>query len=283
MAPRERDDTTVKDILSQLISQDKTVLEEVRKIALRGLSESGNNNNQIRQRTGVEESARADFSHLPNSSKKTVENNTNTYVTPESKSTPLSEGDDGEELAFTVSKDSDTYRNIFSTVRWYRDSFFIGTAYADQRSVERNQELTQNNTVENNKQQINMVSIGSNIRKDALERTVIQKSDPSTAISHPLLLSSAENYLKSIAAVDLLRPYATWVVSSEGPMLQTATQSLAQSIPLAQSSCDWAMRENLLWVLKDEEWREFAKSITTTYVDRSTRMVDKNDFESACV
>ena len=114
-----------------------------------------------------------------------------------------------------------------------------------------------------------------NMQKDA--SVIIPKSDPSTAMGHPLLLSAAENYLKSIAAVDLLRPYATWVVSSEGPMLQTATQSLAQSIPLAQSSCDWAMRENLIWVLKDEEWRDFAKSITTRYVDRSSSNKQHND------
>ena len=277
MAPRESDDTAVKDILSQLISQNKTVFEEVRKIALRGLSESGtttNNHHQIRQRTGVEESL-TDLNnrHLPNNSSNGKVKN-DTYMTPESKLTTLSKGDDGEELAFTVSKDSDTYRNILSTVQWYRDSFIIGSAYADQRSVERNQELTQNNIVENNKQQL-MVSIG-NMQKDALERTVIPKSDPSTAMGHPLLLSAAENYLKSIAAVDLLRPYATWVVSSEGT-IQTATQSLAQSIPLAQSSCDWAMKENLLWVLKDEEWRDFAKSITTRYVDRSSSNKQHND------
>ena len=120
-----------------------------------------------------------------------------------------------------------------------------------------------------------MISLnGSYLSANHQHSVALPKHEPETAIGYPLLLSVTENYLQSIAAVDLLRPYAKWVVSSNGgPLFPIATQSMAQSIPLGQSSCDWAMRENLLWVLRDEEWKEWAKSITssftTTYVDRS--------------
>lgn len=118
---------------------------------------------------------------------------------------------------------------------------------------------------EKNKHQL--FSIGKQNKNE--EKNIIPNSDPDTAYAHTLLLSAGENYLRSIAAVDLLRPYATWIASSSGPMYNTAVSSMSSTIPLAQSSCDWAMKENVIWVLKDEEWREFAKSITTTYVDKS--------------
>jgi len=153
---------------------------------------------------------------------------------------------------------------IFATVQWYRDSFLIGSDYADKRSVERSREKERIEKEKNNHQ---LFSIGNYNKNE--EKNIIPNSDPDTAYAHTLLLSAGENYLRSIAAVDLLRPYATWIASSTGPMYNTAVSSMASTIPLAQSSCDWAMKENVIWVLKDEEWREFAKSITTTYVDKS--------------
>ncbi|KAL7528771.1 hypothetical protein ACHAXR_002622 [Thalassiosira sp. AJA248-18] len=254
---RERDDVAVK-VLSQL-SQDENLLEEVRKLALRGLqTQSSNGDNRSRAISQeVERRNGADVGTSEQSSsrnEKLITTSRQENISQHQESTAVE-----EELAFTISKDSDTYRNIFSTVQWYRDSFLIGSTFADQRSVER-------------KRKDEIQIRGDNVHiigKQSSNQSVIPKSDPATAMGHPLLLSAAENYIRSIAAVDLLRPYATWAVSTNGPMFQTATQSMAQSIPLGQSSCDWAMRENMLWVLKDEEWKEFAKSITTTYVDRS--------------
>jgi len=179
---------------------------------------------------------------------------------------------DDNKLAFTVSKDSDTYQNIFATIQWYRDSFLIGSDYADKRSVERSREKE---VIEKEKNTHQLFSIGKQNKNE--EKNIIPNSDPDTAYAHTLLLSAGENYLKSIAAVDLLRPYATWIASSSGPMYNTAVRSMASTIPLAQSSCDWAMKENVIWVLKDEEWREFAKSITTTYVDKSFTDTSKSN------
>lgn len=248
-----RGDVSVNDILSQL-SQDGTVLREIRKIARRGLNQqvvavsTGTGSNKAvdsaAMKSGIDDSVcpveRAGADYIPSHQPATVEKAS-------------------DELAFTISKDSDTYQKIFSNVQWYRDSFLIGSTYADQRSEERGA---------NRRNGSDKAIFTENAVADY---NSITDSDPSTAMAHPLLLSSAESYLRSIACVDLLKPYATWVVSCDGPLLPTATKSLAQTIPLGQNSCDWAMRENLLWVLKDEEWKEFAKSITTTYVDRSGR------------
>ncbi|KAL9179796.1 hypothetical protein ACHAXT_007766 [Thalassiosira profunda] len=255
---RDRVDVAVKDLLSQL-SRDETVVEEVRKIALRGLK-GGKEPTQDQDAPRVATPADDAGASGQASSSKSI-----TSTQHKGKSTRQAMGaEDGEELAFTIDRDSDTYKSIFSTVQWYRDQFMIGTDFADRRSAERKGGNTHSPEVQSVGESV-MGIIGSQTTK----RSDIPLSDPTTAMAHPLLLSSAESYVRSVAAVDLLRPYATWIASKDGPLFHTATQSLAQTIPLGQSSCDWAMRENLLWVLKDEEWREFAKSITTKYVDRS--------------
>mmetsp|Transcript_5496 Transcript_5496/g.9987 ORF Transcript_5496/g.9987 Transcript_5496/m.9987 type:complete len:273 (-) Transcript_5496:198-1016(-) len=264
---RDRDDITVKDILSQL-SQDKTVIEEVRKIVVRGLKAQGSDGDSQRGRVAPRE---LDGIENEDASERASGDTQNPAQTPQSgkvvtqkaltTTSMKTSAESGKELAFTVSKDSDTYRNIYSTVQWYRDSFLVGSDYANQRNAE------QTGARLDGKMQRSGETVINGIKID--KESATPKVDPSTSMGHPLLLSAAQNYLHSIAAVDLLHPYATWVVSKDGPLLEPATQSLAQSIPLGQSSCDWAMRENMLWVLKDEEWKEFAKSITTTYVDRS--------------
>lgn len=259
---RERNDVAVKDILSQL-SRDEAVIKEVRKLALRGLKAQGSNGDDLPTRSGTQKAESCSDQSAHN--KPTVDDLPTKTQMQCGKTQPSSTGtaDNGEELAFTVAKDSDAYRNIFSTVLWYRDSFLIGSAFADRRGAERSADARYdgaNLRGDNGNTLDNQTSHGIN---------VIPKPDPSTAMGHPLLVSAAENYVRSVAAVDLLRPYATWIASKNGPMFHTATKSLAQSIPLAQSSCDWAMTENMLWVLNDEEWKDFAKSITTKYVDQS--------------
>ncbi|KAL3808938.1 hypothetical protein ACHAXA_003558 [Cyclostephanos tholiformis] len=246
---RDRDSVAAKKILSQL-SEDEALVEEIRKIVLMGITSQSSS----KQRPSQSLSQRVELDDTGGASEPASSSNQFTIRNPwhKNKEHRAITTESDEDLAFSVSKDSDQYQNILSTVKWYRDSFLIGTSFADQRCAER----------ESNKEKKFMGN--TSIRKNA-----IPKSDPSTAMAHPLLISSAESYLRSIAAVDMLRPYATWAVSIDGPLVGTAIQSLAQSILWSQSSCDWAMRENLLWVLKDQEWKEFAKTITTRYVDRS--------------
>jgi len=259
---RDGDGAAAKDILSQL-SKDDTLLEEIRKIALRGIISAQNGgrtvtppHDDVEENTGVDTDTRRSSSASSTSVTDRIEKNHSTIPSPSSSSstTTTTENNEAKEFAFTISRDSDTYRSILSTACWYRDSLLVGSTCAAQRiDVEQNDVNNQENI------------------KITPENSTKINIDPSTSMAHPLLLSTAENYLRSIAAVDLLRPYATWAVSSDGPMFPISTQSMVQSIPLAQTSCDNAMRDNLLWVLKDEGWREFAKSITAKYVDRSYR------------
>lgn len=244
---RDHDGTAAKNYLSQL-SEDKALVEEIRKIVLRGITAQSSS----KQGPSRSSPQPVELDDTVGTSEPASSRNQFSIRNPRQKNKEHRATATGsvEDLAFSISKESDQYKSILSTVKWYRDSFLIGISFADERCAER----------ESNEG--NMVMNKTNIN-------AIPKSDPSTAMAHPLLISSAESYLRSIAAVDMLRPYATWAMSIDGPIAGTATQSLAQSILWSQSSCDWAMRENLLWVLKDEEWKEFAKTITTRYVDRS--------------
>lgn len=248
---RDRDDVAAKNILSQL-SEDEALVEEIRKMVHRGLI--GKSSSKQSPSQSPSQSVERGYNSGPSEASS---NNRFVVRNPwhKNKEQRATTAESDEDLAFTVSKDSDAYLSLLSTAKWYRDSFLIGTLFADRRSAERNSRRGEN---------IQILIGNTGVNKNA-----IPKSDPSTAMAHPLLISAAESYLRSIAAVDMLRPYASWAVSMDGPLAGAATQSLAQSILWSQSSCDWAMRENLLWVLKDQEWREFAKTITTRYVDRS--------------
>ena len=250
---RDRDDVAAKNVMSQ-VSEDEALVEEIRKMVHRGLIAKSSSKQSPSQSPSPSQSVERNYN---SGASEASSNNQFVVRNPWHKNNEqrATTADKDEDLAFTVSKDSDAYQSLLSTVKWYRDSFFIGNLFADRRSAERNSGRGEN-------MQILIGNTGIN-------KNAIPKSDPSTAMAHPLLISAAECYLRSIAAVDMLRPYATWAVSMDGPLAGTATQSLAQSILWSQSSCDWAMRENLLWVLKDQEWREFAKTITTRYVDRS--------------
>jgi len=248
---RDRDDVAAKNILSQL-SEDEALVEEIRKMVHRGLIAKSSSKQSPSQSPSqsVERGYNSGASEASSNNRFVVRNPWH-----KNKEQRATTAESDEDLAFTVSKDSDAYLSLLSTVKWYRDSFLIGTLFADRRSAERNSRRGENIQI--------LIGI-TGVKKNA-----IPKSDPSTAMAHPLLISAAESYLRSISAVDMLRPYASWAVSMDGPLAGAATQSLAQSILWSQSSCDWAMRKNLLWVLKDQEWREFAKTITTRYVDRS--------------
>lgn len=54
-----------------------------------------------------------------------------------------------------------------------------------------------------------------------------------------------------------------------GPSQKQAVQSTAALIPLSQSLLDWSMKYNILWYLKDQEWRDSMKGTTRSLVGGS--------------
>lgn len=286
-----RQDNAAKAILSR-ISSDTQLVEEVRQLLAENLqlrsnhNDIGIDNNNIVANTKdngtsvAPADAPLSSDAAGNNEKQNLQMSSSADM--QQPSTHKHPNQDEEELAFTIDRDSETYGNILSMAKWYRDSFFISATYANDKQQLRTKELEEAalRRKELQEQQLKQEKRNSRIGdtntlrryRPQIGSIIPTNSDipplsSTSAMGHPLLLSIGENYIRSTYAVDLLRPYATWIASNNGPLMTTASQSLAQTIPLGQASCDWAGRENLLWLLQDQEWRDFAKSITTRYIN----------------
>eukprot|EP00573_Skeletonema_grethae_P006655 CAMPEP_0201701768 /NCGR_PEP_ID=MMETSP0578-20130828/33928_1 /ASSEMBLY_ACC=CAM_ASM_000663 /TAXON_ID=267565 /ORGANISM="Skeletonema grethea, Strain CCMP 1804" /LENGTH=281 /DNA_ID=CAMNT_0048189153 /DNA_START=52 /DNA_END=894 /DNA_ORIENTATION=+ len=271
-----RQDDAAKAILSR-ISNDTQLVEEVRQLLAENLqlrsnhNESGSDNKYV----ASTKDGRATMKPADSSLSSDVAVNNDMQKLPLSSSDmqqPSQQhkhpNEDEEELAFKIDKDSETYGNILSMAKWYRDSFFISANYANDKQQLRTKELEEaalrrkELQEQQQKQKKNNGPIGNTntLRRyrpqigSILPNSDIPPLSSTSAMGHPLLLSIGENYIRSTYAVDLIRPYATWIASKNGPLMTTASRSLAQTIPLGQASCDWAARENLLWLLQDQEW-----------------------------
>eukprot|EP00558_Chaetoceros_sp_UNC1202_P005682 CAMPEP_0197245216 /NCGR_PEP_ID=MMETSP1429-20130617/10068_1 /TAXON_ID=49237 /ORGANISM="Chaetoceros sp., Strain UNC1202" /LENGTH=103 /DNA_ID=CAMNT_0042705669 /DNA_START=25 /DNA_END=336 /DNA_ORIENTATION=- len=56
---------------------------------------------------------------------------------------------------------------------------------------------------------------------------------------------------------------------SGGPLRRLINRSVCDLIPLSQDSVDYVMRNNILWVLKDESWRNSVKGSSRHYFSGS--------------
>lgn len=319
---RRNDDETIKAILSRLSNNDK-IVEEVRQLVAENLqlkgSRSSSSNNTKNNDTLVMAAAPSSLSKTRSNSSAagskevtindddgTDKNNNATRVqTPpssnrQSKSkTTNNDKESSEELAFTIDKDSETYHNILSMAKWYRDSFFIGLEYANVNQQLQQQQHHQQQGVTNNqsprqkededqrkrvsllqqhqdyekRQQHQLLNNNNNttpLRRYRPQITSYTPTPPLTsphnATGYPILSTLFENYIQSSYAYNTVHPYATWITSHTGPLYPIASTSLSQSIPLGQSLLNWTCRENVLWLLQDEEWRDWGKSITRGYI-----------------
>ena len=248
-----RDDTIASLIISAL-SKDKTY-ENVRQILTKSLrmEQTRGDINQPRQPHAPSHDVPTQRSIKDSSAKKSD-------VSPkQSPSKGVTRGVAESGLAFEIDQNSDTYNQILNQAKWWRDSLLIGPVSADRRIKEGGEAF--NETVN-----VPVKVDGTTLPIEGNQSQCDYPHSEPDALGLPLLISSSESYLRSMYAVDLLRPYATWIASKEGPLKETAVQSAATSVYLSQELSDWAAKDNLLWILKDEEWREFAKDTTTSYV-----------------
>lgn len=321
---RRNDDETIKAILSRLSNNDK-IVEEVRQLVAENLqlgsrssssSSSNTKNNDTLviaaapsslSKTHSNSSAAGSKEFTVNEDGGAYKNNNPTRVqTPpssnrQSKSkTTNNDKESPEELAFTIDKDSETYHNILSMAKWYRDSFFIGSEYANVNQQQQQQQHHPQQGITNNqsprqkededqrkrvsllqqhqdyekRQQHQLLNNNNNnvtpLRRYHPQITSYTPTPPLTsphnATGDPILSTLFENYIQSPCTYNTVHPYATWITSHTGPLYPIASTSLSQSIPLGQSLLNWTCRENVLWLLQDEEWRDWGKSITRGYI-----------------
>ena len=254
MAPRD-DSNDIASLIISAISKDKTY-EDVRKTLTKSLrmeQSRGDSTSQTQTQTPSHNTA------VPTESQRSVkEEDSSTSAKPSDvspKPSPSSTSGVAEGgLAFEIDRNSDTYNQILGQAKWWRDSLLIGPVFAD-RTIKEGKETNENVNVETKVDETTLPIVGNQ-----------PQCSEAQALGLPLLVSSSESYLRSVYAVDLLRPYATWIASKDGPLKDNAVQSMATTVSLSQELSDWAAKDNLLWILKDEEWREFAKDTTTNYV-----------------
>ena len=314
---RRNDDETIKAILSRLSNNDR-IVEEVRQLVaenlqLKSRSSSNSSSSTKNNDTPVIAAAPSSLSRTCSNSspagtaesKEVVavnENNNATRVqTSSSRQSKIKTNDDkeSEELAFTIDKDSETYHNILSMAKWYRDSFFIGLEYASVNQQQQQQlqqhhqqgimnqsprqkedddqrkrvSLLQQQRDYEKRQQHQLLNNSNNVTPLRRYRPQITSytptlpiTSPHNATGYPILSTLFENYITSPYAYNTVHPYATWITSSYGPLYPIASTSLSQSIPLGQSLLNWTCRENVLWLLQDDEWKDWGKSITRGYI-----------------
>ena len=260
-----RNDPSGKDVIDQISRADaKAVVAEVRQILDRTLKNS--------ERSSTEQIP-VNSSSLPYS-KDADQSTKSTATCTKNVKVPYTNGSD-EKLAFTIEKDSETYKGIYSMVEWYRDSYLVGEEFADRRKDEKNKKVSIRtfNTLGYDPKKFAEISnkIFNHNITSLFERqhNIYPKPSEFTGLGYPFLTDYVEWYVKSNYAIDLLRPTATWLASTDGPMFQPALQSLAGTIPMMQETTNDAMRYNILWMLQDKEWKDWAKSLTTQYVYRS--------------
>jgi hypothetical protein len=341
---RRNDDETIKAILSRLSNNDK-IVEEVRQLVAENLqlgsrSSSGSSSSSTKNNDTPVIAAVA-----PSSLSRTHSSSSSTAGTVESKEVTVNEDDgayknnnatraqtsssssssssrqsksktnddkESEELAFTIDKDSETYHNILSMAKWYRDSFFIGSEYANvnqQQQLQQhqqhqkgtmNQSPRQKEDDDQRKRRVSLLKQQRDYEKRQQHQLLNNNSNnvtplrryrppqitsytpippitsPHNATGYPILSTLFENYITSPYAYNTIHPYATWITSSYGPLYPIASTSLSQSIPLGQSLLNWTCRENLLWLLQDDEWKDWGKSITRGYIMDSDSVGDSS-------
>lgn len=265
----ERNDSSIKEILDQISRDDaKAVVEEVRGILLRDLKTKGQSPSVVDQPV-----------YQPSSST-TVKpaHSANLAITSATKMTespPITKDTDDassdNELAFRVEKDSDAYKQIYSMVEWYRDSYLVGTEYADRRTQEKKSNDSMGYDAIKFAEISNKIFNNNISYKSLFGKEIHPKPSEFTGMGYPFLTDYAEWYIKSTYARDLLKPTAMWIASKDGPMMHSAIQSMASTIPMMQETADSAMKSNALWILQDQEWKDWAKSLTTQYVYRSQK------------
>ena len=253
----ERNDSSIKEILDQISRDDaKAVVEEVRGILLRDL----------KRKDDASSPGETDLNSSKLDDARPLTTSNHSALSSRKEANHMMNARD-DELAFTLDKDSDTYKNIYSMVEWYRDSYLVGSEYADRRSSEKkNNNLIGYDTMKFADISNKIFNHNINYRSLFGGGYTYPKPSEFTGVGQLFFKDYAEWYIKSTYSVDLLRPTAMWLASKDGPMLQPAVQSLASTIPMMQETADNAMRSNILWMLQDQGWKDWAKTLTTQYV-----------------
>ena len=175
-------------------------------------------------------------------------------------------------------RDTELYNFTLNALRWQRDAYFVGAPHADNRKRERKLE-------ESNRQDGGFVSESPSLTSAGmvhvpetsmavLKAQIIEANKLNAnnrPLSHTQLVQLGKWLIPSDTTKCALLPTVLWLPGPNGPLDRPFARAVTNIIPMSQSNLDWVMKNNILWVLKDESWRNHAKFGASGYVTEMQR------------
>lgn len=175
------------------------------------------------------------------------------------------------------------YKNLLSVVKYQRDAYIMGSEHAERRKVEREVEREKEAKA---KEQLDLYIADDDSFSDVASEG--PKVPPKISYQDHLKKHSIVNasslgssqlnglfswFIPSPTMHNALLPTVLWTISpisptypDGGPLRGRINRSVCDLIPLSQSLLDGVMKQNILWVLSDESWRESVKGSSRNYL-----------------
>jgi len=172
-------------------------------------------------------------------------------------------------------RDTELYKFTLNALRWQRDAYLVGTAYADSRKKQRKLE-------ESNSQDAGLSSsvTGTGMVPEMstamIQTQIVDAHKQNTRMRNPSLgqtqlVQLGKWFIPSDTSKGALLPTVLWLPGPNGPLDRPFSRAVTSIIPMSQANLDSVMKNNILWVLKNEAWRNHAKFGASGYVTEMQR------------
>ena len=170
------------------------------------------------------------------------------------------------------------YQNVLSAVKYQRDAYIMGTDHADLRKIQR--AASQGETSNTTESSTDGNSTTNNSDEPKAKVTVTYREllnqnptvDP-TSMGSEQLTGLFAWFLPSPTMHSALLPWTMWTIAPPapgtpegGPLRRLIKRSVSNLIPLSQSLLDGIMKSNILYILKDESWKDSVKGSSRSYL-----------------
>jgi len=173
------------------------------------------------------------------------------------------------------------YQNLLSSVKYQRDSYIMGEDHANIKKRHRENEAEK--TKERRESSLafpfgmnSSTTVYSTYRQYLEQNPLIPQASPTLASSQ--LTHLAGWFIPSPTVHNAILPTVLWTISPPytaphylpdgGPLRRQVIRSCSHLIPLSQPLLDRAVKNSIIWVLEDSNWRESIKGSTRGLVEK---------------
>jgi len=176
------------------------------------------------------------------------------------------------------------YNLLSQIVKYHRDAYLTGPTYASIQRFQRNQKR---NIIDHQPYISSENLMTASTWNNHIPLFHSWNKEQSLAGEH--LQGFVTWFLPSRKTMDLVRPTVLWTISPPvfiptssssirstkgGPLYAPLVQAVTNLIPLSQTLFDEIIKDNVIRLLQDPEWRVWVKGTTGGYVSRLQRDVD---------